>query len=101
MPRGTWPVAQYRAAPTAEEFYLGPVPPLPANKDLFSLLGGRLPPSILVVPIRLKGRTVALLYLDNDGNPITEPDLPLMRRIAGKAGIAFEILLLRGKLREL
>mgnify|MGYP001818340060 CR=1 FL=1 len=84
----------------AEEFYLGPVPPLPANKDLFSLLGGRLPPSILVVPIRLKGRAVALLYLDDDGNSITAPDLPLMRRVAAKAGLAFEILLLRGKLRD-
>ena len=85
----------------AEEFYLGPVPPLPANKDLFSLLGGRLPPSILVVPVRLKGRPVALLYLDDDGNAIAAPDLPLMRRVAAKAGLAFEILLLRGKLRNL
>ncbi len=85
----------------AKEFYLGPVPPLPANKDLFSLLGGRLPPTILVVPIHLKGRAVAALYLDDDGNAITAPDLPLMRRVAAKAGIAFEILLLRGKLRNL
>ena len=99
IPRGSGTV--FDAVLEAEEFYLGPVPPLPANKDLFSLLGGRLPPSILVVPIRLKGRTVALLYLDDDGNPILSPDLPLMRRIAGKSGLAFEILLLRGKLREL
>lgn len=90
----------FQTALAAEAFYLGPVPPLPANKDVYSLLGGRLPPNVLTVPIRLRGRVVALLYLDHDAEPIVSPDIPLMRRIAAKAGLAFEILLLRGKLRE-
>jgi hypothetical protein len=91
----------FATALETEGFYLGPVPPLPANKDVFSLLGGRLPPSVLIIPIRLRGRVVALLYLDNDVSPLTTPDIPLMRRVALKAGIAFELLLLRGKLLRL
>ncbi len=85
----------------SRDFYLGPVPPLPANKDLYSLLGGRLPPVVMLVPIRVKGRTAALLYLDNDADPFVNPDIPLMRRVGAKAGLAFEMLLLRGKLLEI
>ncbi|GEM_PF-2689392 len=83
-----------------QDFYLGAVPPLPANRDLFSLLGGHLPPMAILLPIRIKTRVVALLYLDNDTLPITAPDIPVMRRLAAKGGLAFEILLLRNKLKE-
>jgi hypothetical protein len=83
-----------------EEFYLGAVPPLPANRDLFSLLGGLLPPMAMILPVRIMGRIVALLYLDNDNLPITDPDVPIMRRLAAKGGMAFEILLLRNKLKQ-
>lgn len=80
------------------EFYLGAVPPLPANRDLFSALGGKLPPMVMLLPIRLRGRIVAILYLDDDTDVLERPDVPLMRRVVDKAGLAFEILLLRNKL---
>ena len=84
-----------------KSFYLGPVPPLPANRDLYSLLGGSLPPAAMILPLRVRSRVVALLYLDNDTDPIDKPDIPTMRRLAVKAGLAFELLLLRRKLEEL
>ncbi len=84
-----------------EEFYLGAVPPLPANRDLFSLLGGLLPPMAMILPVRVMGRIVALLYQDNDNLPIRDPDVPVMRRLVAKGGMAFEILLLRNKLKKL
>ncbi len=83
-----------------KSFYLGPVPPLPANRDLYSLLGGSLPPAAMILPLKVRSRIVALLYLDNDTDPIDKPDIPTMRRLAVKAGLAFELLLLRRKLEE-
>lgn len=85
----------------SRDFYFGVVPALPANRDLYTALGGRLPEHVLIVPIVLKDRTVALLYLDNDDRPMSSPDITTMRRLAAKTGIAFELLLLRTKLRAI
>jgi hypothetical protein len=85
----------------SRDFYFGVVPGLPANRDLFTVLGGRLPTSVMILPIVVKERTVALLYLDGDDGPLPRPDIPLMRRVAAKTSLAFELLLLRNKLRDL
>lgn len=82
------------------ESYVGPVPPLPANRDLYTALGGRLPHHVMIVPISVSGRISAYLYLDGDDRPIDRPDLPTLRRVAAMTGLAFEMLLLRTKLRE-
>jgi hypothetical protein len=85
----------------SRDFYFGVVPSLPANRDLYTALGGRLPANVMLFPVIVKERTVALLYLDGDDAPLPRPDIPLMRRVAAKAGLAFEMLLLRNKLREI
>ncbi len=85
----------------SRDFYFGVVPQLPANLDLYTVLGGKLPATALVLPVQVKDRTAVLLYLDDDERPMTRPDIPLMRRVGAKAGLAFEILLLRNKLREI
>ncbi len=85
----------------SRNFYFGVVPPLPGNRDLYTVLGGRMPAMVLVLPILVKERMAALLYLDDDDRPMTRPDIPLMRRVTAKAGVALEILLLRNKLREI
>ncbi len=89
------------AALGSRDFYFGVVPPLPGNRDLYTVLGGRMPAMALVLPVLVKERTAALLYLDDDERPMTRPDIPLMRRVTAKAGLALEILLLRQKLREI
>jgi hypothetical protein len=91
----------FDSALQSRDFYFGVVPALPANRDLYTVLGGRLPANVMLLPIVLKERTVALLYLDGDDGPLPRPDIPLMRRVAAKAGLAFEMLLLRNKLREI
>jgi hypothetical protein len=91
----------FDAALRSRDFYFGVVPPLPGNRDLYTVLGGKLPATALVLPVQVKERTAALLYLDDDERPMTRPDIPLMRRVTSKAGLAFEILLLRNKLREI
>ena len=55
----------------------------------------------MILPLSVRSRVVALLYMDNDTDPIDKPDIPTMRRLAVKAGLAFELLLLRRKLEEL
>jgi hypothetical protein len=82
------------------ESYVGPVPPLPANRDLYTALGGRLPRQVMLVPIPVSGRISAYLYVDGDDRPLDRPDLPTARRVAAMTGLAFEMLLLRTKLRE-
>jgi len=84
----------------SRDLFFGVVPPHPANRELYSALGGRLPSMAMVLPILVKSRVAALLYLDDEDRPMRRPDIVLMRRVAGKAGVAFEILLLRGKLRK-
>lgn len=89
----------FETALGSRDFYFGVVPALPPNRDLYTALGGRLPVSVLILPVVVKERVAALLYLDADDAPITSPDIPTMRRVALKAGLAFEMLLLRTKLR--
>jgi hypothetical protein len=99
LPTGSGTV--FDTALQSRDFYFGVVPALPANRDLYTALGGRLPANVMLFPIVLKERTVALYYLDGDDGPLLKPDIPLMRRVAAKAGLAFEMLLLRNKLREI
>jgi type II secretion system (T2SS) protein E len=99
VPAGTGTL--FDTALQSRDFYFGVVPALPANRDLYTALGGRLPANVMLLPIVLKERTVALLYLDGDDGPLPRPDIPVMRRAAAKAGLAFEMLLLRNKLREI
>ena len=89
----------FDAALGSRDFYFGVVPPLPGNRDLYTVLGGRMPAMALVLPILVRERKAALLYLDDDERPMTRPDIHLMRRVTAKAGLALELLLLRQKLR--
>ena len=49
----------------------------------------------------VKERTAALLYLDAEADPLPHPNIPMMLRVTAKAGFAFELLLLRSKIREI
>lgn len=87
-------------AGTSGESYVGPPPPLPPNRDLYTALGGRLPSQVMIVPVAVKGRLAAFLYVDGDDAPIERPDLPTFRRVAAMTGLALELILLQSKLRE-
>lgn len=99
IPEGSGTI--FDTALLSRDFYFGAVPGLPPNRDLYTALGGKLPETALIVPIRVKDRVAALLYLDGDEAPLPAPDIALFRRIAVKAGLAFEILLLKTKIRSL
>lgn len=81
-----------------KEFHFGVVPPSSANRELYSALGSKPPVMATILPIPVLGRVASLLYIDDEDRPMSQPDIPLMRRVATKAGLAFELLLLRNKL---
>jgi hypothetical protein len=94
------PSSIFEAALETGGFYFGVVPPTPANQAFYTALNARPPSMALALPIVVKGRVAAVLYLDNEEAPLADPDIPLMLRVGMKAGLAFEILLLRTKLRK-
>ena len=77
------------------------MPSLTTNHALYAEIGGRIPGQVMILPVVVKERTVALLYLDGDDGQLPRPDIPLMRRVAAKTSLAFELVLLRNKLRDL
>ncbi|MEM9408813.1 MAG: hypothetical protein AAGA81_22475, partial [Acidobacteriota bacterium] len=80
------------------EFWMGPMPPFDTNRPFEALLGGETPRECAVVPIELRRRAVAYIYGDNRQNSIGQVPLKQLRRLAAKAGLAFELCILRSKL---
>jgi hypothetical protein len=82
------------------DFFLGPLPPMPVHRDLAKTWGGELPKDCLVLPIRLKGRLVSMIYVDRGSAGLGDIDVDEMKRLAAKATIAFELCIMRNKLRN-
>jgi hypothetical protein len=83
---------------TGSEFYYGPVPGLPANQQFYRGLGMPPPERILLVPVQIKERLIALVYGDLPSNRREGPDIALYRRLVQKAVLALEILILKNKI---
>ncbi|MEL7058468.1 MAG: hypothetical protein AAGN46_00420 [Acidobacteriota bacterium] len=81
-------------------FYLGPLAPLPAHRALADTWGGELPRQCLAMPIRMRDRLVAVLYGDCGADGLGDIDLATYRQLADKASSAFELCILRKKLRH-
>lgn len=79
-------------------FFVGTCAPVNTTEQEFQKLWGSVPDSVILLPIHVRGRLVALLHIDNGHRPIENPPIARLRRACLKAGIAFEMLLLRGKL---
>jgi hypothetical protein len=74
---------------------------MPRNLDLVLGLGGDAPKECLILPIALRGKIVCFLYGDNGGEPVRSVPLGELRRLVAKAGVAFQVYLLKGKIRTL
>ncbi len=82
------------------EYVLGPLTPMPAHRDLARCWGGEMPAECLLLPIRLKGRLVSFLYADRGAEGLRGLDLDDMLHLAAKVSIAFELCIMRNKLRN-
>ncbi len=81
-------------------YYLGSVPPGDGNRTLAESLGQPIPRELVVVPVRIKDRAVAFLVGDNPETGVTGVPVHDLMVAANRAGIAFEILILRNKIRQ-
>ncbi|MDF1579653.1 MAG: hypothetical protein P1P74_02615 [Desulfuromonadales bacterium] len=79
-------------------FYLGQIGRSPFNSMIFQALGGQLPDSALLVPLVMMGRVVSVAYVDSKGVDLSQQVADL-QQITNKASMAFEILVLKNKIR--
>lgn len=82
-------------------FWLGALPPMPRNLELTLGLGGERPRDCVILPVTLKQKTVCFIYGDNLGDGVGGVPLSALRRLAAKAGLAFQVYLMKGKIRTL
>jgi hypothetical protein len=82
-------------------FWRGPLPPLARNQDLIAGLGGDTLPECVVLPVVVRSKTVCFLYGDNMDGGLTDLPLAQLRRLVTKAGVAFQVYILKSKIRTL
>jgi hypothetical protein len=78
--------------------YIGPLPPMPAHRELARAWGGDLPRDCILLPVRVKDRLVAILYAD--GGLKSGIGLPQLQAVAAAAGAALERCILHRKRAE-
>jgi hypothetical protein len=82
-------------------FWLGPLPPMAHNENLRIALGPPAPASCIVLPVKVRGKIVAFLYGDRGGEALGSLPLAEIKRLLAKADIAFQVYLLKAKIRTL
>jgi hypothetical protein len=79
------------------EFWLGPLLPSPGTDLLLKVLGGRKPPSCLILPIRTGDKIAAFLYLDNGGSGVVGAPIADLLELARTAGQSLERLIQKAR----
>jgi hypothetical protein len=86
--------------------HIGPLPPMPAHRELARAWGGELPRDCVALPVRINDRVVAVLYADGGLRTaksiggIGGIDLPYLQRLAAATGAALERCILHRKRAE-
>lgn len=83
------------------EFWLGPLPDLPGNRELIKGLGGTKPAECVILPLIVRTKTVCFLYGDNVDDSVTGLPISHLRRAVAKASLAFQVYILKSKIRNL
>jgi hypothetical protein len=79
--------------------FVGPIPlGGGVNESMSRVLGEPAPIEVVLVPVRVKERTVAFVLGDVPEDSVLAVPLPELYAAASKASIAFEILILRSKI---
>ncbi|MBE0577256.1 MAG: general secretion pathway protein GspE [Desulfuromonadales bacterium] len=86
-----------QTAVESNSYFLGPVPQSGANLALTTFLGRPAPITALLLPMSMMGRVVGLIYVD-DASADLSLAVPDLQQLAGKALMAFEILILHNKI---
>ena len=83
------------------DFWLGPMPTMPRNMEIVLGLGGTAPTGCFILPVRMREKTVCLLYFDNIEDGVAGLPMPDLRRLGSKASLAFQVYLLKSKIRNM
>lgn len=78
-------------------FYLGPLPPMAVHKTLSRCWGGALPPECLLLPVRIRGRLVTVIFVDRGAESLGKVDLEALLHLAHVTADAYERCILRKK----
>jgi|GEM_PF-540690 len=77
--------------------YFGPLPPMPAHRQLARTWGGDLPRECVMIPVRVKDRLLLVIYADGPAKGPVE--LPQMQRLMAAATGAVERCILANRKR--
>jgi hypothetical protein len=80
--------------------YRGPIMNIKGNEHLMKVLTGT-PQDALVLPINIREKTIALLYIDNGNRAVLNANVGFLSMLASMAAIAFEILVLKKRILDL
>ena len=83
------------------EFWLGTLPDMQHNRALVAALGGTSPKDCFILPVKVREKPVCFLYYDNIEDGVGGLQMTDLRRLAAKAGLAFQVYLMKGKIRTL
>ena len=78
--------------------YVGAILENDANRELVQALADPAPTEVIAVPVRVKQRVVAYVLCDDPGHPAAPDHVDKIVVACRKAGVAFEVLILRKKL---
>jgi len=82
----------------SSDSYTGAIGDNEANRNLVLALADPAPVEVVAVPIRVKQRAVAYAVCDDPGHPLEHERVKDLVVACRKAGVAFEVLILRKKL---
>jgi hypothetical protein len=85
----------------SSEYWRGPLPALPADKPLIRALGGIPPSECLILPMFVSNKPLGFLYGDNHDAGVNDAPIAHLRRLVAKTDLAFQVYLLKGKIRTL
>lgn len=86
-----------KTAVESNSYFLGPVPASGANLALTTFLGKPAPKTALLMPMSMMGRVVGLIYVDDPDVDLSQ-EIVAVQKLASKALMAFEILILHNKI---
>lgn len=86
-----------RAVVESKTYYLGATPITPCNSRIFTALGAPPSQNQFMAPLIMMGRVVAVLYIEG-GTKRLDECIPELQKLVGKISMAFEILILKGKI---
>ena len=81
----------------SRSFFLGPIPDTPQDQNWLKPIGGEVGQPAILVPIMMLGRVVAILFAQ--GRDDLADHLSELQVLGSKAAMAFDILILKSKIR--